>query len=123
MSLLTEISRMKSIMGITESNLQMGLQKIMDATLQKFHDESFEMGLGEMDVLNELNSLEKIKITRYVNDEVPTLYVDLYVNSDRDNFDDTISSMEYEMGKYIPEVQIIEDNIIDTRELDSDVVY
>lgn len=110
-------------MGITESNLQTGLQKIMDATLQKFHDESFEMGLGEMDALNELNSLEKIKITRYVNDEVPTLYVDLYVNSDRDNFDDTISSMEYEMGKYIPEVQIIEDNIIDTRELDSDVVY
>jgi len=123
MKLITEISRMKSIMGITESNLQMGLQKIMDATLQKFHDESFEMGLGEMDALNELNSLEKIKITRYVNDEVPTLYVDLYVNSDRDNFDDTISSMEYEMGKYIPEVQIIEDNIIDTRELDSDVVY
>ena len=105
---------MKSMMGLTESKIEIGLQHIIDNALQSLQDEAFEMGLGEMDALNELNSLEKIKITRYVNDEVPTLYVDLYVNSNRRDFDNIIANMEYEVGKYIPNTQII-DNIIDTR--------
>lgn len=114
MSLLTEISRMKSMMGLTESKIEMGLQRIIDNALQSLQDEAFDMGLGEMDELDEISSVDKIKVKDFVNGEVPVLYVDLYVNSNRRDFDNIIANMEYEVGKYIPNVQII-NNIIDTR--------
>ena len=101
-------------MGLTESKIEMGLQSIIDNALQSLQDEAFDMGLGEMDELDEINSVDKIKVTNFVNDKVPVLYVDFMVNSNRRDFDNIIVSMEYEVGKYIPNVQII-DNIIDTR--------
>jgi hypothetical protein len=114
MNLQENISRIKSMMGLTESKIEMGLQNIIDNALQSLQDEAFDMGLGEMDELDEINSVDKIKVTNFVNDKVPVLYVDFMVNSNRRDFDNIIVSMEYEVGKYIPNVQII-DNIIDTR--------
>ena len=102
-------------MGITESNIEGGLQIIIDSSLQKLQDDTFEMGLGEMDELNEINSVDEIKITNFVKDKVSVLHVDLYVNSDRENFDNIIASMESELEKYIGNILIIVDNIIDTR--------
>ena len=102
-------------MGITESNIEGGLQIIIDSSLQKLQDDTSEMGLGEMDELNEINSVDEIKITNFVKDKVSVLHVDLYVNSDRENFDNIIASMEYELEKYIGNILIIVDNIIDTR--------
>ena len=102
-------------MGITESNIEGGLQIIIDSSLQKLQDDTFEMGLGEMDELNEINSVDEIKITNFVKDNVSVLHVDLYVNSDRETFDNIIASMEYELEKYIGNILIIVDNIIDTR--------
>ena len=118
MSLLTEITRMKSIMGLTESKIDMDIQMIVDGTLQKLQDDTFEMGLGEMDELNEINSVDKIKVTNFVWDEIPVLNIDLYVNSDREDYDNIIAAMEYDIEKYIGNSQIIVDNIIDTRTLD-----
>ena len=102
-------------MGITESNIEGGLQIIIDSSLQKLQDDTFEMGLGEMDELNEINSVDEIKITNFVKDKVSVLHVDLYVNSDREDFDNIIASMEYELEKYIGNILIIVYNIIDTR--------
>ena len=73
------------------------------------------MGLGEMDELDEINSVDEIKITNFVKDEVPVLYIDLYVNSDREDFDNIIYTMEYEIEKHVGDIKIIVDNIIDTR--------
>jgi len=115
MSLLTEISRMKSMMGLTESKIEMGLQRIIDNALQSIQDEAFEMGLGEMDELNEINSIDEIKVTNIVMDEVPLLYVDLYVNSDRRDFDNVISTIEFDISRYLPNTQVIVDKIIDDR--------
>jgi len=106
---------MKSIMGLSESNIDMDIQMIIDGTLQKLQDDTFEMGLGEMDELDEINSVDKIKVTNFVWDEVPVLNVDLYVNSNREDFDNIIAAMEYNVDKYIGNSQIIVDNIIDTR--------
>lgn len=102
-------------MGLTESKIEMGLQNIIDSALQELQNEALGMGLGEMDELDEIESVDKIKVTDFVNDEVPVLYVDLYVNSNRRDFDNIIANMEYEVGKYIPNVQIIVNNIIDMR--------
>ena len=115
MNLQENIHRIKEMMGITESNIEGGLQIIIDSSLQKLQDDTFEMGLGEMDELNEINSVDEIKITNFVKDKVSVLHVDLYVNSDREDFDNIIASMEYELEKYIGNILIIVDNIIDTR--------
>ncbi len=102
-------------MGITESNIEGGLQIIIDSSLQKLQDDTSEMGLGEMDELDEINSVDEIKVTNFVKDKTPVLYVDLYVNSNREDFDNIIASMESELEKYIGNILIIVDNIIDTR--------
>jgi hypothetical protein len=103
------------MMGLTESNMERGLQRMLDGALQKLQNSTEEMGLGEMDELDEINSVDKIKITNFVKDEVPVLYVDLYVNSNRDDFDNIIYTMEYELEKHIGNIQIIVNKIIDTR--------
>lgn len=115
MSLLTEISRMKSMMGLSESKFERGLQRMIDSALQKLQNDTEEMGLGEMDELDEINSVDEIKVTNFVKDKTPVLYVDLYVNSDREDFDNIIYTMEYEIEKHIGDIKIIVDNIIDTR--------
>jgi hypothetical protein len=109
------LSTTQEMMGLTESNMERGLQRMLDGALQKLQNSTEEMGLGEMDELDEINSVDKIKITNFVKDEVPVLYVDLYVNSDRDDFDNIIYTMEYELEKHIGNIQIIVDKIIDTR--------
>jgi hypothetical protein len=103
------------MMGLTESNMERGLQRMLDGALQKLQNSTEEMGLGEMDELDEINSVDRIKITNFVKDEVPVLYVDLYVNSNRDDFDNIIYTMEYELEKHIGNIQIIVNKIIDTR--------
>ena len=112
---------MKSIMGLTESKIDMDIQMIVDGTLQKLQDDTFEMGLGEMDELNEINSVDKIKVTNFVWDGIPVLNIDLYVNSDREDYDNIIAAMEYDIEKYIGNSKIIVDNIIDTRTLDPNI--
>ena len=102
-------------MGLNESAIEMGIQKIIDSALEDLQDQAFEMGLGEMDELDEINSVDKIKVTNFVKNDAPVLYIDLYVNSDREDFDNIIPSMENEVEKYIGNIQIIVGNIIDTR--------
>ena len=109
------LSTTQEMMGLNESAMERGLQMMIDGTLQKLQDDRFVMGLGEMDELDEINSVDKIKVTNFVKDEVPVLYVDLYVNSNRDDFDNIIYTMEYELEKRIGNIQIIVDKIIDTR--------
>jgi hypothetical protein len=109
------LSTTQEMMGLTESNMERGLQRMLNGALQKLQNSTEEMGLGEMDELDEINSVDKIKITNFVKDEVPVLYVDLYVNSNRDDFDNIIYTMEYELEKHIGNIQIIVNKIIDTR--------
>jgi hypothetical protein len=109
------LSTTQEMMGLNESAIERGLQRMIDGGLQKLRNSTEEMGLGEMDELDEINSVDEIKITNFVKDEVPVLYVDLYVNSDRDDFDNIIYTMEYELEKHIGNIQIIVDKIINTR--------
>lgn len=116
MSLLNEeISRIKNVMGITESKFDDNIQNLVTRSLEKMQDYTFDMGLGEMDELNEINSVDEIKVKNIVMDEVPLLYVDIYVNSNRRDFDNLISEIEVEVSRYLPNTQIIIDKIVDTR--------
>ena len=112
MNLQENISRIKKMMGLNESNIERGLQIIIDSSLQKLQDDTYD---GFDEEVNEINSVDEIKITNFVKDKVSVLHVDLYVNSDREDFDNIIASMESELEKYIGNILIIVDNIIDTR--------
>jgi hypothetical protein len=109
------LSTTQEMMGLTESNMERGLQRMLDGALQKLQNSTEEMGLGEMDELDEINSVDNIKVTNVVKDKVFVIHVDLYVNTNRDDFDNIIYTMEYELEKHIGNIQIIVNKIIDTR--------
>jgi hypothetical protein len=109
------------MMKINESTMLDSIQLLVNLSLERIQDMAFEMGLGEMDELNEITSIDKIVVTNYVNDEVPVLYVDLYVNSDRSDYDNVIAEIEVNLDKYIPNIAIEVNNTIDSRTLDSDI--
>jgi len=115
MKLNEQISRIKSVMGITESKMGEGIQMFVNQSLQYLKSLTDEMGLGEMDELEEIESVDKIKVTNVVTGEEPIVYVDIYVNSQRRDFDNVIATVEYEVGKYLPNVRVVVDNIIDNR--------
>jgi hypothetical protein len=105
----------KSTMGLNESKIEKFIQKIIDNALEDLRDSTEEMGLGEMDELDEINSVDKIKVTNVVKDKVFVIHVDLYVNTNRDDFDNIIYTIEYKVGRFLGNVEIMVDNIIDTR--------
>lgn len=115
MKLNEQISRIKSVMGITESKMGEGIQMLVNQSLQYLKSLTDEMGLGEMDELEEIESVDEIKVTNVVTDNEPIVYVDFYVNSQRRDFDNLILTIEYEVGKYLPNVRVVVDNIIDNR--------
>jgi len=123
MSLITEISRITSMMKINESTMLDSIQLLVNLSLERIQDiaEALEMGLGEMDELNEITSIDKIVVTNYVNDEVSVIYVDLYVNSDRSDYDNVMREIEINLDKYIPNIAIEVNNTIDSRTLGSDI--
>jgi len=115
MNLQENIERIKKMMGLRESSIDKLLQDTADGTLDDLYSLTDDMGLGEMDELDEINSVDEIKVINFINNEVPVVSVDLYVNSDRRNYDNIITHLEIELSKYIPNTQVIVNNIIDTR--------
>lgn len=115
MKLQENINRIKNMMGLTESKMVDGIQRIIDDSLEELRDSASEMGLGEMDELDEIESVDKIKVTDFTKDEVPIIFVDLYVNSQRRNFDNIIANMEYDVNRYVPKSKIFLMKIIDNR--------
>jgi hypothetical protein len=115
MKLNEQISRIKSVMGITESKMGDGIQMFVNQSLQYLKSLTDEMGLGEMDELEEIESVDEIKVTNVVTGKEPIVYVDFYVDSQRRDFDNVIATIEHEVGKYLPNVRVVVDNIIDNR--------
>jgi len=111
------------MMKINESTMLDSIQLLVNLSLERIQDiaEALEMGLGEMDELNEITSIDKIVVTNYVNDEVSVIYVDLYVNSDRSDYDNVMREIEINLDKYIPNIAIEVNNTIDSRTLGSDI--
>lgn len=78
-------------------------------------EESDEWGLGEMDELDELNSIDKITIDRIVPYTGIKVYVNIYKNSDRDDFDMVMSELRYRIQQWIPSAVLMTNELIDNK--------
>lgn len=100
---------------ITSKQLKLiknNIQDIINGSLDVIRKESEEWGLGEMDEINELESIDKIVIDRVVPYVGLTVYVKLYINNERDEFDNILSELNYRVQQWLPNVRIFIDSII-----------
>jgi hypothetical protein len=116
MNLQEQISRIQEVMGvINESKIVDFLQKKINNTIEQIREDSENWGLGEMDGLDEIQSIEKIEIDRFVNFTRPVIYVNIFVNSQRRDFDNVMSEINYHIQKLLPSSFVQVNEIIDTR--------
>lgn len=90
------------------------IQGLIDSQLNIIREESEEWGLGEMDEYYEVSSVDKIIIDRIVPYSKIKVYVDLYRNSDREEFDNIRSELQYMINEWLPKVELYINQIIDT---------
>jgi hypothetical protein len=84
---------------------------IIDSELCSIRTQSENWGLGEMDELEEINSVEKIIVDRIDFNNGIKVYVNVYVNNDREDFDNIIPSVGYEVSNWIPGAELEINNI------------
>lgn len=90
------------------------IQGLIDSQLNIIRVESEEWGLGEIDEYNEVSSVDKIIIDRIVPYSKIKVYVDLYRNSDREEFDNIRAELQYMINEWLPKVELYINQIIDT---------
>jgi hypothetical protein len=116
MNLQEQISRIQEVMGvINESKIIDFLQKKINNTIEQIREDSEDWGLGEMYGLDEIQSIEKIEIDRFVNFTRPVIYVNIFVNSQRRDFDIVMSEINYQIQRFLPSSFVQVNEIIDTR--------
>ena len=84
-----------------------GIQSIIDQSLIRMEKETEEMGLGEMEYINEIESVEGVIVKNIQNIDMEgfgnRLHVDMYVNGPRYGFEDyrnTRSEIRYDINKH-----------------------
>ena len=65
-----------------------------------------EWGMGEMDEINEVSSIDKIIVDKLDMSDGVNIYVDMYVLTDREEFDLVIGAVEYSLEQWLPNVKV-----------------
>ena len=87
--------------------LKIFVQEIIDDelnNLRQMADE--EWGLGEMDEINEVSSVENIVVDEIKTTDGISVNVNLYLNGDREDFDNIIAMIEYTIEQWFPNAEI-----------------
>jgi hypothetical protein len=95
---------------ITESKisqLKSFLQETIDAELENVRYEAeTEWGLGEMDELDELNSVDRIVVVDIEKTESINIYVNVYISTDREEFDNIFAIIHFLISQWIPNSKV-----------------
>jgi hypothetical protein len=97
---------------LSENKLKKIVQGQIDSALILMRHESEDWGLGEMDELYEIDSIDKIVVDRIVTQEHFEVYVDIYQNKKRHDYDNTLAEIEYSLEDIFPNVVIHINEII-----------
>ena len=65
-----------------------------------------EWGLGEMDEIEEVSSVDKIIVDDLKLSDGVTVYLDMYVLTDREEFDLVIGAVEHSLEQWLPNIEI-----------------
>jgi len=87
--------------------LKIFVQEILDDelnNLRQMADE--EWGLGEMDEINEVSSVENIVVDEIKATDGISVNVNLYLNGDREEFDNIFAMIEYVIEQWFPNAEI-----------------
>jgi hypothetical protein len=83
------------------------VQEILDDELNNLRQEADEeWGLGEMDEINEVGSVEKIVVDEIKTTDGISVNVNLYLNTDREDFEIILPMIEYSIEQWIPNAKI-----------------
>jgi hypothetical protein len=83
------------------------VQEIIDDELNNLRQEADEeWGLGEMDEINEVGSVEKIVVDEIKTTDGISVNVNLYLNTDREDFEIILPMIEYTIEQWIPNAEI-----------------
>jgi len=93
------------------------IQSIIDAELNFLKQESEDWGLGEMDEIDEVQSIEKIEIDRIVPHTGIKVYINIYTTSDREEFNNVRSEIQYRLESYLPKIKLFINLIINNDDL------
>ena len=103
---------------ITESqvkSLQTVIQNQIDSVLDKIRMESEDWGMGEMDEIDEVQSVDKIVVDRVVTINKIKVYVNIHKNSNRYDFDNLRAEIQYRLKDWFPNIELYVGDIIDDR--------
>jgi hypothetical protein len=92
------------------------IQGMINSTLDTIIEESDEWGMGEMDELDEVSSVDNIVVNSVDKTVFMRVSVTIHKNSKRQDFDNTINEIEARMQDWIPNIELYIENIIDDRE-------
>ena len=87
--------------------LKIFVQEILDDelnNLRQMADE--EWGLGEMDEINEVSSVENIVVDEIKTTDGISVNVNLYLNTDREDFEIILPMIEYVIEQWFPNAEI-----------------
>lgn len=97
---------------ISIEKLKSIIQKLIDSELHSIKEESQEWGLGEMDEIGEINSIEKILVTRVVPHVSNKVYILIYSNDDTYDYQNIRAELQYRVSNDFLEVEFFIDGII-----------
>ncbi len=85
------------------------IEKLINRTLKQLRVDAEDFGLGEMDELEEIESIVKIDVEDIKLSKPPVLYLTIYVNGDRSDYDTVLGVIKYDLRKFIPNIKIVEE--------------
>lgn len=88
------------------------IQGLIDSELNSLREESEEWGLGEMDEIDEISSINKIVIDRISPFKGISVYIDIYSNTGREDYDNVRGEIQYRVSEWFPNVKLFINEII-----------
>jgi hypothetical protein len=93
--------------------------KLLNDLMDNIKVDSEDWGLGEMYGFDEVNSVDHIGVDRVVTFDGIKVYINLYVNKERDDWDNVWSEIQYRVNQHIPHAKIVLNDVIVEQEMGS----